>query len=376
MVNREYAVRLASDMVQSIALSGLLLTLVLFGLFRNRYSVFLPLTAVLIAITMTVGYMVLAGDSFDIINSIVPTLLLVIGIGDAVHFLTTYYQELGSGEDKQLAIKRMVKRIGAACFLTSLTAAIGFASLLVARIDIIKGMGRVAAIGLMISYLVILLLVPAVLSLAEAPRAAVTRDLDAGLLGRLLRWTANQVIERKAAIVALTLGIIVLSILGGQRVETNNFLLEELFDDNPVSVALHHTQDVLTGVMPIEISIHATETDDAGNVSDREFGVLEPDVLRPDDGGGVHLVAVQPQQDLLRLREVSPVDEALVVDAPRRPLNLQLVPQVGRQVAQEDLKESGDGWMDEWRRKSARGHVAALGLFCPVVVLSVPSSSL
>ena len=280
MVNREYAVRLASDMAQSIALSGLLLTMVLFGLFRNRYSVFLPLTAVLIAITMTVGYMVLAGDSFDIINSIVPTLLLVIGIGDAVHFLTTYYQELGSGEDKQLAVKRMVKRIGAACFLTSLTAAIGFASLLVARIDIIKGMGRVAAVGLMISYLVILLLVPAVLSLAEAPRAAVTRDLDAGLLGRLLRWTAKQVIERKVAIVTLTLGIIVLSILGGQRVETNNFLLEELFEDNPVSVALHHTQDVLTGVMPIEIAIHATETDDAGNVSDREFGVLEPDVLR------------------------------------------------------------------------------------------------
>ena len=78
---------------------------------------------------------------------------------------------------------------------------------------------------------------------------------------------------------------------------------------------------------------------DARPSRDHAGAQLEPDVLRPDDGRGVHLVAVQPQQDLLRLREVSPVDEALVVDAPRRPLHLQLVPQVGRQVAQEDLKD-------------------------------------
>lgn len=280
VVNREYALRLQGDMAQSIGLSTLLLCLVLFVLFRNRYSVLLPLGAVGIAISMTIGYMVLSGDSFNIINSIVPTLLLVIGIGDAVHFLTTYYQELGAGEDKNAAIHRMVRRVGAACFLTSMTAAIGFASLMVARIDIIKDMGRVAAVGLMISYLVILILVPAVLSLVEAPKAAISRDLDAGLLGKLLRTNVHLVTTRKAAIVGFTLAIIVLCVLGAQRVETNNFLLEELFDSNPVSQALHHTEDTLSGLMPVEISIHATTTDDEGNVVDLEYGVLEPEVLR------------------------------------------------------------------------------------------------
>ena len=76
---------------------------------------------------------------------------------------------------------------------------------------------------------------------------------------------------------------------------------------------------------------------DAGPSRDHAGAQLEPDVLRADDGRGVHLVAVQPQQDLLRLGEVAPVDVALVVDAPRCALHLQLVPQVGRQVAQEDL---------------------------------------
>ena len=96
---------------------------------------------------------------------------------------------------------------------------------------------------------------------------------------------------------------------------------------------------------------------------------LEPDVLRADDGRGVHLVAVQPQQDLLRLGEVAPVDEALVVDAARRPLHLQLVPQVGRQIAQEDLKVEEEGESDEWRRQSARGYVAPSAFLpCPLSV--------
>jgi len=280
VVNREYALRLQGDMAHSIGLSTLLLVLVLFVLFRNRYSVLLPLGAVGLAISMTVGYMVLSGDSFNIINSIVPTLLLVIGIGDAVHFLTTYYQELGSGEDKREAVHRMIRRIGAACFLTSLTAAIGFASLMVARIDIIKDMGRVAAVGLLISYIVILILVPAVLSLVEAPTAAVSRDLDAGVLGRLLSANARLVTERKTAIVGFTLVVAILCVFGARRVETNNFLLEELFDDNPVSQALHHTEDILSGLMPVEIAIHATTKDENGKVTDREYGVLEPDVLR------------------------------------------------------------------------------------------------
>lgn len=280
VVNREYAVRLQSDMIQSISMSGVLLVVVLFVLFRNRYSVILPLAAVTLAIGMTVGYMVLAGDSFDIINAIVPTLLLVIGIADAVHFLTTYYQELGAGEDKRQAVHRMVRRIGAACFLTSLTAAIGFASLMVARIDIIKGMGRVAAVGLMLSYVVILILVPTILSLVEAPRSALSRNLDAGILGRLLRTLGYVVTQRKLGVLLVTSTVIVVCLLGARRVETNNFLLEELFDKNPVSQALHHSEDVLTGVMPVEIAIHTTEKDQDGNVIEKAGGVLEPEILR------------------------------------------------------------------------------------------------
>ncbi len=269
VVNREYAVLLQKDMAWTVGVSVLLIGLVLAFLFRNPISVALPLTAVGLSLAWTVGYMVLWGDGFNIINSIIPTLMLVIGVGDAVHFLTTYYQEIGAGAERTEAIRGMVRRIGAACLLTSLTAAIGFGSLMVARIDIIKGMGRVAAVGLMISYFVILLLVPSVLSLAPAPKAGVHADPSQGAIGRMLVWVGDVVVGRKLVVVMVTFLICGLAVLGGFRVKSDNFLLEELFKTHPVSQGLHQTERVLTGVMPVEVSIKTTE----------DGGILEPDVL-------------------------------------------------------------------------------------------------
>jgi len=270
IVNKTYATLLASDMARTIIGSFVLLSIILFVLFRNAYSVALPGTCVAIAVGWTVAYMVYAGDGFNIINSIVPTLLLVIGVGDAVHFLTTYYQELGAGADQREAVRRMIVRIGAACFLTSITAAVGFASLIVARIDIIKGMGRVAAVGLMISYLVILIVVPAVLSIAKAPVSGVSNDPSSGPIGAMLSWVAELCIQRKGLVLLVAGGLSIACIAGGFRVRTDNFLLEELFPQHPVSQALTHTEEVLTGVMPVEIAI----------TTDKENGVYEPEVLR------------------------------------------------------------------------------------------------
>lgn len=269
IVNRTYATLLASDMAFTLGVSTLLLCIVLFILFRNVYSVILPGVCVGIAIGWTVAYMVWIGEGFNIINAIVPTLLLVIGVGDAVHFLTTYYQELGAGAEREEAVRRMVVRIGAACLLTSVTAAVGFGSLVVARIDIIKGMGKVAAVGLMLSYLSVLIVIPAVLSIAKPPTSGLSDDPGKGVIGRALSWIAELTIQRKGLVLTLTLGLSLLCIAGGLRVRSDNFLLEELFPKNPVSQAMQHTEEVMTGVMPIEVSV----------VTNEEGGMYEPAVL-------------------------------------------------------------------------------------------------
>lgn len=270
IVNREYATKLASDMGRTLVLVTLLVMVLLYALFRNLYSVFLPGTSVGIAVVFTVAYMVLTDDYFNIVNNIVPTLLLVIGVADAVHFIITYYQELAAGKEQQAAVRGTVARVGAACFATSVTAAVGFASLAVARIEIIRSMGEVAALGLMLSYAVILLLVPIVLSVARPPRSEVQAQPHEGFYGRLLTRIADLTLRRRKLILVTTALLAGVCVAGAFRVKSDNFLLEELWHSNPVSVGMHHAEDVLTGMMPLEISI---ETSEPG-------GILYPEVLR------------------------------------------------------------------------------------------------
>jgi len=293
VVNREYAVLLAEDMGRTVAASVLLMCILLFVLFRTPSGVLVPLASVAMAVTWTVAYMVLAGDYFNIINCIVPTLLLVIGVGDAVHFLTVYFQELGAGADKREAIIRMVRRVGVACLMTSITAAVGFASLVVARIDIIKGMGRVASVGLMISYLIILFLVPAVLAMTPAPKPEMLSSPAEGKLGPFLIWLGEFCIRRKMAIVVATMVVCVLSAVGAMRVKTDSFLLEELFESNPVSQAMNHTEATITGLMPTEVSITTSQPG----------GALDPEVLR-----GIEALQAQMKRDPFVGHSVSVAD--------------------------------------------------------------------
>ena len=317
VVHREYTVLLQGDMVRTIAASSAIICIVLFFLFRSFYGLTLPMAAVAMAQVLTIAYMVAMGDGFNIINAIVPTLLLVIGVGDAVHFLTAYYEELGEGRSKLEAVEAIVTKVGAACLLTSVTAAVGFASLLVARIDIIKDMGRVAAVGLMITYVVILLLVPAILSLVKVPTAGRNNDPNRGPIGALLRWTAELTIVRRREVLIVACVITAVFFAGSFRIRTDNFLLEELFDFNPVSKDLHRTEAVLTGVIPVEIAIEAEE----------EGGVFDPSVLR-----AIEALQVQMEADPYIGHTISIVDLvkelAFVMEGERR------IPDSRRQVAQ------------------------------------------
>lgn len=269
VVQREYAQLLQNDMLRTVLGAMALVGILLWVMFRSPQGVLLPLTAVGLAMAWTVAYMVLTDDYFNIINSIVPALLLVIAVGDAVHFLTTYYQELGRGLDKQTALRSMVRRVGAACLLTSVTAAIGFASLVVARIDIIKAMGRVAAVGLMLAYVIILFMIPPALSLARVPKAGISRDPREGWVGRLLVWVGFVTTERKVAVLVVTALVTLVSAAGGLLVKTDNFLLEELFPSHPLSQAMVRMEASLSGVMPVEVTL----------ITEEEGGIFEPEIM-------------------------------------------------------------------------------------------------
>ena len=174
-----------------VGVGVVLLIAFLWFAFRTAWGVMVPLAVVLVSGLWTLGIMVATGKAVDVMTVVLPTILFVVGISDVVHVLTRYYDERRSDVSHRDAMLKAFREVGLATFLTSVTTALGFLTLLTSSIGPIHDFGLYAAVGVGVAYVLAFTLLPAVMVLAPPP--AVSRQ-GTGVfwnhtLLRLLRWT-------------------------------------------------------------------------------------------------------------------------------------------------------------------------------------------
>ncbi len=129
-------------------------------LFRRPAAVAIVCLSAMLGAMWTVGLMGLAGEPMNIITTVLPTLVLVIGFTDAVHLMIDIRRERAAGVAPRIAARDALRHLGLACLLCSVTTAVGFGSLAVARIPIIQHFGVLCGIGAVLALVAVLLLTP------------------------------------------------------------------------------------------------------------------------------------------------------------------------------------------------------------------------
>jgi predicted RND superfamily exporter protein len=142
------------------ALAVVLATAVAWLLFRRIGHVVVVVLPAQVGILWLLGCMGFFGCSLIAINMVLPALLLVIGVTDAVHLMFHFSRLQAAGVAPALAAARMVRDLGGACFLTSLTTAIGFGSLAVCEDRMVQEFGLLAALGVGLTFVSVITLVP------------------------------------------------------------------------------------------------------------------------------------------------------------------------------------------------------------------------
>ena len=121
------------------------------------------LAGVCLATPATLGLMGILGQPMTIINSMVPTMVMIIGVADAIHMHESYLEHLGRGLAPTQAMEGMLARMTLPCLTTSLTTVAGMLALLTAQVAAIRDFGVNAAMGLILVSLLNLLIVPQLL---------------------------------------------------------------------------------------------------------------------------------------------------------------------------------------------------------------------
>jgi predicted RND superfamily exporter protein len=199
------------------------------------------------------GALGLLGAPVTVLTSVVPSLALVVGTCDSIHFIEDMRRSVRRGLDPLAASSGAVHRIGAACGLTSIVTAIGFASLAVARIEAVRSFGIAAAVGALASFLAVTLLTPLI---AATPFCS---GLRLGRSSRLAGRTANLLaafsVRHARPLVAVACGLTLLLALAGSGIEADNRIVDSLPTGAAASRALARVDADFGGAMGIDIVV-------------------------------------------------------------------------------------------------------------------------
>lgn len=222
-VNAEMTTSMKGDLVQLIPFVLLVLAIVLYLSLRTVAGVILPLAVVLLTVIWTAGLMAWLGIPMAMISTTLPIMLIAIGVADAIHILTDYYAGLRGGEEKRSAIRTVVKHIGMAIVLTSITTLVGFLSLGTSPVQQVMQFGLFVGFGVMAALAITLTLIPAALELGRGPRRTTRKATKPSFSTRGLTLLSRFVVKRRKALLIVGSVLFVLAAVGGTRlvVETN-----------------------------------------------------------------------------------------------------------------------------------------------------------
>jgi len=212
-------------------LAFLAIMVLVFLLFRRAAFLVPVAMSAMFAVVWAMGLLIGTGHTVHIMSSMIPVFLMPIAILDDVHILSEFFDRYRAlGGDKRRALLEGMQPLYRPMLFTSLTSAVGFASLALADIPPVQIFGLFVAFGIMAAWLLSMTMVPAVIGLMSEKRLVSSlpgrqASADASVLDRVLRPIGTLAFSRAKAVLVVGALLMVIGVSGVLRIQVN---------DNPV----------------------------------------------------------------------------------------------------------------------------------------------
>jgi uncharacterized protein len=247
--------KVSSEMGLFLGLAVLVTGIILWLFFRTFSSVIFSIIVVAIGVLWSTGLLQLLGYKITILTGLIPPLIMVIGIPNCVFLINKYHAEFNIHGNKIKAIARSIQTIGISLFLANVTTAIGFGVLYFTNSTLLVEFGVVAAISVMVTYFITLILIPIILNFLPNPKAKHTKHLEAKRINKILDTVDYLVQHHRWGIYLTITAITLISFYGMTKINVVGYVVDDLPKKDPVYTDLHFFEDNFKGVLPFEISI-------------------------------------------------------------------------------------------------------------------------
>ena len=173
-VNGVISTLIRDDVIGLVRIGMLVMILILFISLRSFPAVLMVLSVIFLSVIAMMGSMgwvlEITGSRrfvFSLINTSMPIILLTIANSDGVHIITKFFKKLRQSGDTQLAVEQTMESLTLPIFLTSITTAAAFLSMIYSPLEVQTGYGVTIAIGIFWALVLSYTLLPSLLVLKK-----------------------------------------------------------------------------------------------------------------------------------------------------------------------------------------------------------------
>jgi predicted RND superfamily exporter protein len=237
-----FGVEMFKQMGIAAPLAGLIIFLLMWFFFRSVALILAPMILAMVTAMVTMGLLIGLGFTVHIMSSMIPIFLMPIAVVDSVHILSEFADLYPRVGNREKTIRQVLRNLFTPMYFTSLTSAVGFASLALAPIPPVRVFGVFVAVGIMLAFLLTVTFIPAyIILLNDARIAKLSRDHETTgeerWLARVLARFGPGTIGASKAILLATIVVVLVSVFGITRLQINDNPVRWFRPDHPIRVA-------------------------------------------------------------------------------------------------------------------------------------------
>jgi len=237
----------------------LITMILLLIIFKKFSSMFISIGIVVFTFLIVLSVQVMLGYKLNNFTVNMPVFITAIGIADAMHIFWIYTVARKKGMDNIKAIHYSVRKNFMPILFTSMTTAVGFASLSISNVIPIKTLGIATANAALLAFVITILFVPAVLAIIN-PKIQPVEEKE-NRSSRFAKWYGAFIVKFDKKIFISTLLLFIIIGFGITKVKVDSNTVRYFKEDVSWRQAVNFIQDNISGPMTYEIVVDSNKKD-------------------------------------------------------------------------------------------------------------------
>jgi predicted RND superfamily exporter protein len=208
-----------------------------------------------IGVVWAFGFIGLFRYEISVLMALIPPLIIVIGVPNAIFLINKYQQEVKKHGNQARSLQRVISKIGNATLMTNVTTASGFATFIFTKSQLLQEFGIIASINILGIFILALLIIPIMYSFLPLPREKHLKHLERKWIDVIVNWMESIVRNYRFSVYAATIVLIVASMIGVYMIKISGSLIEDMPKGKQFFKDIVFFEEEFGGIMPLEIVI-------------------------------------------------------------------------------------------------------------------------